>query len=257
MEVIKYNPKRWKRRLMIGTPTLGLVRHEWAAARYSQCTPVNWEASGVDVRYNNGQIIRRDPIGFSVADAYNLIVKAAVERGVEWLLTVEDDVIMPPDTFVKVGQYMDNGDVPVMSGLYYLKGSPTQPLVFRGRGNGAYTNFKLGDKVWADGIPMGLMLIHMSIIRWFWENSPEYKLCSGDTVRRVFDTPRNSYLDPETGGIMTIGGTQDLYFCDRVMDEGVLAKTGWKKVGRRKYPFLVDTSIFCKHIDLSTGRQYP
>ena len=258
MEVLKINDNpRWQRRLLIGTPTLGIIRYEWAHARYSQTVPVNWEAAGLDIAYNNGQMIRNDPIGFSIDDAYNLIVKVAIDRGVEWLLTIEDDVILPPETLVKIGQYMDKGDIPIVSGLYYLKAEPTQPLLFRGRGNGSYTKFKIGDKVWCDGLPMGILLTHMSIIKWFWENAKPYQVSSGDHVRRVFETPRKTYIDPETGGVSTVSGTQDLYFFDMILDNKVLQKTGWKKIGRKKYPFLCDTSIFCKHIDRATGRQFP
>jgi hypothetical protein len=41
------------------------------------------------------------------------------------------------------------------------------------------------------------------------------------------------------------------------MNENILEKTGWKKVAKRKYPVLVDTGIFCRHIDVNTGKQYP
>ncbi len=54
----------------------------------------------------------------------------------------------------------------VVSGLYFSKGVPSWPLIFRGRGNGAFLNFRIGDRVWCDGIPTGFLLVHMSVIRW-------------------------------------------------------------------------------------------
>jgi hypothetical protein len=196
-------------------------------------------------------------IGFSIEDAYNLITKKAIELDVEWILIIEDDVIIPPDCFLKMTEHMIANDKPIVSGLYYLKANPTQPLIFRGRGNGAFTDFKIGDKVWCDGVPMGCLLVSATILKYMWENSPEYKVCDGQKTRRVFETPRKQFLDPQTGGLFNLMGTQDLYWCDRILDGGVLKKSGWKKIARKKYPFLVDTSIFCKHIDLNTGIAYP
>lgn len=258
MEILDHNSNRnWKKRLLVATPTLGIIRYEWAHARYSQIIPVNWEATGFDIRYSKDSIMGYTPIGFSVADAYNAIVAKAIEMNMEWVLTIEDDVIVPSNLMLKMAGYMDEGKVPVVSGLYYLKGEPTQPLVFRGRGTGAYADFKIGNKVWCDGIPMGCLLIHTSVLKYFWEREPDYTLPNGQSCKQVFVTPRKSFLDPQTMGVYIQAGTQDLDFCDRIIDQKVLSKTGWKDVARRKYPFLVDTSIFCKHIDRNTGRQYP
>ena len=58
--------------------------------------------------------------------------------------------------------YMQQGDVPVVSGLYFTKSEPSEPLIYRGRGSGAYLDFRMGDKVYADGVPTGCLLIHHS-----------------------------------------------------------------------------------------------
>lgn len=236
----------WTRRLLISTPTLGLIRYEWHHARAGQVIPVNWQAFGFE------------PMGYWIDDAYNLIVYHALEGfKTTWLLTIEDDVILHPETFKKMSQYMDSENVPIVSGLYYTKSMPAEPLVFRGRGNGSFYKWKLGEKVWTDGLPMGCLLIHTSILKWFWENTEEYQVHTGEKVHRVFETPRRAWFDPKTGAYQRQEGTQDLYFFDRIIEFDVLRKTGWKQIARRKYPFLCDTEIFCKHIDRSTGKQYP
>jgi hypothetical protein len=240
---------------MISTPTLGIIRYEWAQAKYSQVIPVNWENSGFDCKYQKG--LDFVPLGFSIDDAYNLITDNAIKVGVEWLLIIEDDVCIPPNCYVKMAGYMNKGDVPIVSGLYYLKGSPTLPLVFSGNGNGAFTDFKIGKKVWANGIPMGCLLIHMSILKVMHNEAEFYTTNEGNKLKRVFETPRKQFIDPETLSVMNIMGTQDLDWCKKIIDGGVLKKAGWAKIGRKKYPFLCDTSIFCKHIDINTGKQYP
>jgi len=244
--ILQLNKVDWKRRLLISTPTLGLIRYEWHNARSAQIIPVNWQAFGFD------------PMGYSVDDAYNLIVNYALfVAQTTWLMTIEDDVILPPDAFKKMSQYLDSEKIPIVSGLYTTKSLPAEPLVFRGRGNGSFYNWKQGDKVWCDGLPMGFLLIHTSILRWFWDNTEEYQVHSGEKIHRVFETPKKIWFNPETGEYARQEGTQDLYFFDRIMEYEVLKKTGWKQIARRKYPFLCDTSIFCKHIDRMTGKQYP
>lgn len=249
-DIIKFNKIKWRKRLLVSVATEGWVRFEWANARYGQVTPVNWEAQGFDVQWT--------ALGYSIDDAYNLITKKALELGVEWLILIEDDVIVPNDLFIKFSRYMDKGDFPIVSGLYYTKSEPAQPLIFRGRGNGPFTKWKLGDKVNCDGLPMGCLLIHTSILKWFWENIDDvYQTVDGQQVKRVFETPRKMFFDPEKGGYERQEGTQDLYFFDRMIEWDVLKKTGWDKVARRKFPLLCDTGIFCRHIDRGTGRQYP
>jgi hypothetical protein len=246
------NNKPVRNRILIATPTLGIIRAEWAQSRYGQIIPTNWMAASASIGY--AQVM---PLGFLVADAQNVAVQTAVKDNYEWLLFVEDDVVIPIDTFARLNEYMKTANVPVVSGLYFLKAEPTEPLVYRGRGNGCFSKFKLNSVVWADGVPTGCLLIHGSLLKLMYAESPEYATPSGMMVRKVFETPQKTWFDPERMTISQAAGTSDLYWCDRVMRENVLARSGWKKIAKRAYPFLVDTSIKCFHIDLTTGRMYP
>jgi len=246
------NPRAIRNRILIGTPTLGIIRAEWAAMRYNQVVPCNWTMATAMAGYSHVF-----PLGYLVADAQNILVHLAVQEKFEWLFLLEDDVVMPPDCFIKLNEYMKSGDVPVVSGLYFLKGSPSEPLAYRGRGNGCYDNFKIGDKVWLDGVPTGCLLIHRSILELMYKESPEYTTCTTQPARRVFETPAKLYYDPETMQAQAAMGTSDLYWCDRVMNDDVFKRAGWSKFAKKEFPFLLDSSIFCKHIDLNTGTQYP
>jgi hypothetical protein len=42
---------------------------------------------------------------------------------------------------------MHQGDIPMLSGLYFTKSLPAEPLIYRGRGNSYYKKWKFGDKV--------------------------------------------------------------------------------------------------------------
>jgi hypothetical protein len=248
----------WKKRIMIAVPTTGLVRIEWVMARFGQIIPCNW---------SNGDIFQYfdqfSPLGWAVAEARNICVKHFIEQGHEWLFFIDHDVVLPPVTFLKIGEYIRKGDVPIVSGLYYCKSSHPEPLLFRGRGTGYYDKWKPGDKVWVDGIPMGCTLIHRSIIQRLWDTSPEEvaRGLGGQQIvtRKVFETPREAWFDPEAQQYFTKVGTEDLFWCERIMKEKVFEKCGVKayaKYQKKKFPFLLDTTISCKHID-ENGRQYP
>lgn len=242
----------YQNRLLIGVPMTGSVRAEWVQGRYGQVIPTNW--SNVDILH---YIDTYAPFQYMVADARNCCVQEAVERGMEWIVFIDHDTIIPPDCFVKLNEYMRSGKYPVVCGLYYTRSEPPEPLVFRGRGTGHYDKWTVGDKVWVDGIPMGCTLIHMSVLRAMYAESEEYRY-GNRILRRVFETPNKSWIDPESGGTMTKAGTEDLAWCERVMKEGWLEKSGWGEHMKKhkNLPFLIDTSIFCRHIS-PEGVQYP
>jgi len=244
------NTGKWKHKLAVGTPVTGLVRIEWVLARYGQLIPTNW--SMVDLMQWIPTIA---PLRYIVSDAQNLIVKSAVEKDIEWLFLVEQDNLLPQNAFWRLNNYMRDEKIPVVSGLYFTKSNPPEPLLYRGIGNSYYTNWKMGDRVWVDGVPTGCLLVHMSILREMWNDSPEYKVGS-ETTRRVFQEPSKVYFDPKLGVMYTSTGTSDLAWCDRVRKEGYLNKAGWHKIAKKRYPFLVDTNLFTKHID-NEGVQYP
>lgn len=245
-------------RVLIGTAVTGLVRIEWVAARYSQIIPMNW--SQVEMRETLNSYF---PLRYQVDDAQNLIVQAAIANDFEWVFLLEHDVCIPDNTFILLNEYMREAKYPVVSGLYYSRSRPSEPLVFRGRGSGVYMDWKHGDRVWCDGVPTGCLLIHSSLLKAMYAESPEYMVAKGNQgqiVRRVFNTPRDLWIDPETGNHNATVGTSDLAWCSRVIEGGYLEKAGWSAfvagLEDPRYPFPVDTRIFCKHINMD-GEQFP
>jgi hypothetical protein len=237
-------------RLLIGTPTTGLVRIEWVAARYGQIIPTNWSMVNMN-QYLNGYI----PLRYQIDDAQNLIVRQAIESDFEWLLLVEHDNVLPPDALIRFNQWIRQADTPVVSGLYYTRNQPSEPLIYRGRGTSAYSDFEMGDHVWCDGVPTGTLLVHMGLLRAMWEESPEY-LVGQRMTRRVFDTPRHVWARPDSPAFNTLSGTSDLEWCTRVMRDGFFGKAGWDDYEGKQYPFVVDTNILVGHIE-NDGRMFP
>lgn len=242
------NPGYWNSRLLIGSPMTGLVRAEWVMGRFGQTIPTNW--SNAEVTQMMSSYI---PMQYQLADAENLIAKTLVEGKWEWLLFIESDNVLPPNTFVKLNQYMIKGDTPVVGGLYFTKSVPPEPMIYRELGNGYFADWKMGDKVWCSGLPFGCTLIHASIIRELWKVAPEY-VVNGVTTRRVFKHPDTTIHDPD--GVAVIAGTTDLNFCKEIKENNIFEKAGWPKYKNKKHPFLVDTSIFVQHID-NDGIKWP
>jgi hypothetical protein len=226
---------------------------EWVAARYSQLIPMNWSQVGI-----NQMMSGYTPLRYQVDDAQNIMVREALTGDFEWLFFLEHDVVIPDNTFVTLNKYMRDANIPVVSGLYYSRSRPSEPLVFRGRGTSVYDKFEIGDLVWCDGVPTGCLLIHHSILRAIWDESPEYiiRSPSGTQItRRVFWTPRE--MTNQNGMHSISSGTSDLHWCDRLMEGGIFEKAGWKDFcPDMANPFLVDTNIFCTHIN-PNGEQFP
>lgn len=155
---------------------------------------------------------------------------------------------------------MNEQQVPVVSGLYFTRSRPSQPCVYRGRGNSFYGNWELGDEVWVDGCPTGCLLIHSRILEEMWKESDVYLIQYPDgrreEARKVFTTPRDVWYDPESGSFNTSAGTSDLDWCTRVMENDFFKKAGWDEYQDMEFPFLIDTNIFCRHIN-PDGELFP
>lgn len=246
---VKNTATKYLNRVLLGTPTLGVVRMEWHNAVCGLVIPCNWANSTVA------------PQGFLTPDAQNIIVKEAIEKDFEYVLLLEDDTVPPADLFLRMEAHMRDPASPLISGLYHVKPSlvssdPPEPMIYRGRGNGAFRDWKPGELVWADGVPTGCLLLHRSILRAVWDASEEYVLQANhqsNRLRRVFEAPRKVFTDVELPSYHKLVGTSDMYLCDRILTEGLLAVAGWKALSRKKFPFLVDTRIRCGHIDRTTG----
>jgi len=255
------NTGTWVNRILIGIPTTGLVRVEWMMAKYSQIIPTNW--SQVEMtQWLNTYV----PLEYQLPDAENLMAKQVVMGDYEWFLSLEQDNVIPPDSFMRLNEYMTENKVPMISGLYYTKSQPPEPILYRGRGNGSFRKFRLGDKVWCDGIPFGFTLIHGSIIKALWDESEEY-MVGNEVTRKVFALPNFNHSGTdltgkadaqgeEYGRFSFTRGTTDLNFCKRIMRDHIFEKAGWPEFQKKKYPFLVDTNILIQHID-NSGRMYP
>jgi len=240
-------------RVCVGVPMTGVIRSEWMMARYGQVIPCNW--SQVDIIQ---WIDQWSPMQFQVADARNIIASDAVKKDYEWLVFIDHDVCLPPLFLVQINEHMLKGNVPIFGGLYWTKSIPSEPLVYRGRGNSYYKDWKFGDKIWVDGLGMGATVIHVSILKALYKESEPYpgNFANRDYVRRIYAQPVRTWYDPQEKEFHTAVGTEDLEFLSRIMKDGIFKKAGWPEYEKKQFPYMVDTGIYCRHIDWE-GIQYP
>jgi hypothetical protein len=257
------SPGSEKPAILLGTPTLGLVRIEWHTAMASMVCPPNWS------------LARSAPLNFSVPDAQNMLADSTLRNGHRALILIEDDTVPPPDALIAFDRWfwkMERKKAPpIISGLYHIKGSAEvrtgrkagiellgpEPLIYRGSGNRAYRDWKPGDVVWCSGIPTGALLIHRSVLAaWAQEKDiPTYSVLGYPfPMKKIFEQPAQVWM--ENGQTQVATGTSDLYFSDQTIRRKILAKAGWPEYAKREYPYIVDTALRFGHIDRSTGLIY-
>jgi len=249
--------------LLLGTPTLGIIRMEWHNAMQSMVTPPNWA------------LVRSTPQGYTVPDAQNILVDTVLRGPFRALLLIEDDTMPPPQTLITFDRWLWKMDrkkaPPVVSGLYHIKGSAEvrkgkkggidllgpEPLAYRGSGQRAYRDWKEGDIIWVCGVPTGALLIHRSVLEaWARESDVESYGIAGYPfpVKRIFAQPSQVWIEDD--GVHVASGTSDLYWSDQTIKRNILTKAGWPSIAKKPYPYIIDTSVKFGHIDRATGVVY-
>lgn len=199
--------------VVIGIPSFGMVSTYFMQARGSQQFPL--VSSAVD------KVVLNKPI----AEARNEIVEFALQQGANYIYWLDDDVIAPPDAFLKL--YNQQKDI--INGVYWSKSNPPMPLLFRGHLEGPYWDWHVGDLIEIDAAGSGLTLVKTDVYRTISKTvgGPWYSTQYGSFVG-VKESPYNN--------------TEDLYFY-------------WKA---RKAGFQVwaDTSVQAFHYDKNNQVMY-
>lgn len=154
-----------------------------------------------------------------IADARNEIVQFALDQDANYIYWLDDDVIAPGDSFLKLWRHQKD----IINGVYWSKSNPPMPLIFRGHLDGPYWNWHIGDLIEIDAAGNGLTLVKTDVYRkiekeiggpWY---STDYGSFGGQTS--------NSALN----------NTEDLYFYWKA-----------KKAG---YKIWCDTNVQAHHYD--------
>ena len=135
--------------VVIGIPSFGMVSTYFAQARSSMGFPL--VSSSID------KYVLNKPI----AEARNEIVEFALSQGAQYIFWLDDDVIAPPDAFLKL--FTHNKDI--INGVYWSKSNPPMPLLFRDHLRGPYYDWRVGDLIEIDAAGNGLTLVKTEVYR--------------------------------------------------------------------------------------------
>ena len=202
-------------KIFVGIPTRGMINANWIAPILKQSLPVN---TSIEYRFL---------IGEEVGTAREKLAEMAIALRADYLIFVDDDVIIPPNAIAKLCNLADEGR-DIVAGVYYSKQIPPQPLVFKGRGTGSYKKWKIGEIIEdADGVGMGLTLIKTEILKkikkpWFKTINVQKQIVNNEEI--------------------FLGKDENLYFFDKVISHG--------------FKITIDTGIQGIHYDHKTDSFY-
>ncbi len=210
----------WERRigLVVGLPFVGRpVVPEWALSLAAQSYPLNTNVQFSAVKFQPIDISR------------NEIVENAIKNSARYIWFLDDDVAPPFWACRRLISTLENADSRTMvaGGIYCAKWEPTEPVVYRGDGMGAFWKWKRGDVFEVSSIGTGCMVIKTELFQHL--EPPYFKTID----KEVHDDP---------DGLMRVSETDDIYFCQKVIGAG--------------YKIVADGSVLCVHWDVSTGKYY-
>ena len=215
---------------MMGTPQLDHVRQvekkylEVGDVKVLICIPTREKAETIPaleklVIPSGVQVKYLNVFGRTTADAYNEAIQTALNDKADFMLTVEDDTFPPPDAFQRIlNRYREIGNPKVVLGAYYVK----------------KTEYREG--------------VHIQVIA---GKRQALTLQDNDTnVHEVYTIaqgftlfPIECFLQTEYPWTVTTPHlTQDSFLSQKLREKG--------------FRLLVDASIRCKHLDVTTGKFY-
>lgn len=194
---------------------------EWALSMISQIYPMN-----VNVMFSA-------LCGKETGEARNDIVRHALKMKAKYIWFVDDDTAPPKEAARHLMFVLEQADEDVMvgGGIYCAKTHPTEPVVYRGNGQGAFWKWRVGEVFECTGLGTGCMMIKTEVFKHLEE--PWFKT--------VQEFPEEMQLSDGTP-VQSIQQTDDLYFCDKVIAAG--------------FRIVADGAIQCIHWDVKTGTPY-
>lgn len=175
--------------VVIGVPSRGNIRLEWAAMLKSLGEPVNYSWA------------LQTTLGKPVDEGRNMVARYAVEHNANYLFFIDDDVLVPNQALRRMVYSMEqNPEWDLLSGIYVTKSDPPEPLIFGENPDGAFWDWKFNEIFPISGCGMGCCLIRGSALQkvkepWF-------------------------YYRHEAEGINRLEEGEDLYFCRKLREAG-------------------------------------
>lgn len=179
----------------------------------------------------NNRYYRLIVSGANVADGYNAAVKIILEhpeiRNWKYMLTVEDDQLLQPDSLLKLINTAKDGDWDAVGGLIWMKQDEPSPMIYGDPADPDDFTARIPEEdsvMECNAMGMGFTLFNLDMFR------------DGKIEEPFFKTVE------EWTGEMRLFDTQDLYF--------------FRKAKKAGYRFAVDTKVKIGHLDMTTGKVY-
>lgn len=189
----------------------------------------------------NGQVFQHVLKAIEVGKARNMAVEYMLaipkKDRPKWLFFFGDDMIPPWDGFVKLYEEAEKNKWDCLTGLYFVKGEPPTPLVWRNDHIGRLQpnkDFKVGEVIWVDLTGLDFTLIRTSMLE---QMEPPY-FKTGPSLRSSIPNAIAKYADQQS----IVMHTEDVWFYNKVREMG-------GKIG-------VHTGVRVAHIDVRSGMIY-
>jgi glycosyltransferase involved in cell wall biosynthesis/2-polyprenyl-3-methyl-5-hydroxy-6-metoxy-1,4-benzoquinol methylase len=218
----KMEKKQEKKGLFIGFITDGMILAKWMM-RLNELS--HGIPAGMYWRYvwYEGRGYKDDG---GYARARQKVVDQARAQNAKWLFFIDSDVFPPPETITKL---MSHGKQ-ITTGIYYMKSSPAQPVIFKEMGDGPYWDFPLESLIEIGGAGLGCTLIDMDVFDAF------------DKAGLAYFQENWIHTKPDGNKVKVAVGEDHWFFIKS------------KELGFQPY---CDTSILCDHIDPVTRAVFP
>jgi len=205
-------------------PTFGRVSIQWANARAELQLPLGGSAA-----------FAFDASNKNIAEKRNTAVLWAREAGARYLFFLGDDILAPGNTLIKMLRLQTLG-YRVITGLYFSRSIPVQPMIFNDPLQGPDWDWHIGDLKQVQLSGCDCLMVEMKVFDeieppWF---SLDYKMCEGIKLPPLSPEDKSGVQAGGTRGALTLT-TEDFYFYTKLKETGIAA---W-----------CDTSIQCGHQD--------
>lgn len=152
-------------------------------------------------------------IGPNRAGNREVLAEKAIELGARYLFMLDDDTFCPNTTFrALIHEIEKSPEIMVAGGIYCTKEALPAPLVFKTIGDGPFWNWRAGEIFDCAGLGTGSMMVKTEVFKhlpkpWFFEPN---EAPVGEVVT----------ISGEKIPVAHRSGTEDLYFCQKVLDAG-------------------------------------
>lgn len=190
--------------VLIATPSRGMTTTQWAMMLRRMNLPADAACHALT--------------GYRVDLQRNECVKLFLRSSLEWLFFIDDDVMVPPEAFDRLSSH----GVDIVSGLYYRRMEPIEPVAFVDRGDRMEQppDFAIGKLLEADLVGAGCLLIHRRVLEGMAQ--PWFRWTEGDEA-----LPARDRL------------SDDFFFCRKAKEAG--------------FKVFIDTGVRCLHVGLGAS----